>query len=81
MRVCPGAKGDFALATCVVLCTAEPSDFNMFADAIFTNFPLERNSFLNVCIPGIIFMQTASISSIEELSSMAEHLTTPTAHT
>ena len=70
MCVFPGAKG-------VVFCTAEPSDFNMFAVAIFTNFPLE----LNDCLSGIIFMRTASISSIEELSSMAEHLTTPTAHT
>ena len=54
-----------------VLRTPDLSDFNMFADAIFTNFPLERNSIRNDCLSGIIFMQTASISSIEELSSRA----------
>ena len=60
--------------TKVVLCTPELSDFNMFADAIFTSFPLERNSIRNDCLSGIIFMQTASISCIEELSSMAIRL-------
>ena len=43
----------------------------LFADAKLTNFPLERNSIRNDCLSGIIFMQTASISSIGELSSMA----------
>ena len=65
-----GAK----LEQCVVLRTPDLSDFNMFADAIFTNFPLERNSIRNDCLSGIIFMQTASISCIEELSSMAIRL-------